>query len=152
MDSIKPQGFIRAEIKYKDTKQCDIIEFNNQVLNGGKEFLARCLLEGSKSHIAHMLFGDGGTSNEMPKEVLPTQDKLNGIVRVKKSVVSQIDPEVPTQLIFSVIVDESEGNGFSLNEMGLELSDGNLFSLSTFANLNKTDQMEITWSWFVCMI
>ena len=99
-----------------------------------------------------MLFGDSGTTNGRPKEISPSQDKLFGVTRIKKPVIAQIDPEMPTQVIFSVIIADNEGNNFPLNEMGLELSDGTLFNLSTFADLNKTDQMEIAWSWFVCFV
>jgi hypothetical protein len=66
-------------------------------------------------------------------------------------VVSQIDPESPIA-IFTVIIGEEEGNDFTINEMGLELSDESLFSLSTFADFNKTDQMEITWSWNISFL
>lgn len=151
MDIIRPKGFIEARIKYKDGR-IEILRFKNQVLNTGKQFLAKCLLEGSKLNIAHILYGDGGTVDGNPKEVSPDQDKLYGVTRVKKKVVAQIDTEMPTQVVFSAIVEYEEGNEFPLNEMGLELSDGTLFSLSTFNNFNKTDQMEIGWSWVVCFI
>lgn len=152
MDQIKSKGFIQGKIKYKDGTT-EVIRFNNHVLNGGREFLAKCLLNDSpKLHIANMLFGDGGTVNGEPKEVSPTQDKINGVIRVKKSVIAQIDPEFPTQVIFSVVVGEEEGNDFTLNEMGLELSNETLFSLSTFGDYNKTNQMEIVWSWVVQFI
>lgn len=153
MDVIKPKGFIKAKIKFKTTGETKTIEFHNMVLNGGKEFLAKCLLEGSKPVIGNILFGDGGAEdNGQPKEVSPSRDKLHGVTRVKKPVVGQIDPETPTQVIFSVVINEEEGNEFPLNEMGLELSDGTLFSLSTFANLNKDDQMEISYWWFVSFV
>jgi hypothetical protein len=153
MDIIKPKGFIEARIKYKNTNTVKTIKFNNQVLNGGKRFLAKCLLEDSTSiHVAYMLFGDGGTINRQPKEILPSQDKLSGVIRVKKPVIAQLDSDILAQVIFSVMIDDNEGNEFPLNEMGLELSDGTLFSLSTFADLNKTDQMEISWSWFVLVV
>src|SRR5581483_4525077 len=149
MEVITPKGLIKAKVRYKNGEY-KVLQFPNHVLNGGKEFLAKCLLEGSpKLNIAFMLFGDGGTTNGNPKDVLLTQDKLNGVVRVKKPVVAQIDPESPTQVIFSTVVKEDEGNGFALNEMGLELSDGTLYSLSTFPDFNKTDQMEVDWSWVV---
>jgi len=153
IDVIKPKGFIKAEIKFKATGETKIIEFHNMVLNSGKEFLAKCLLEGSKPIIANILFGDGGIGeNGQPKEISPNCDKLYGITRVKKSVTAQIDPETPTQVIFSIVLNEDEGNDHPLNEMGLELSDGTLFSLSTFANLNKNDQMEVGYWWFVSML
>jgi len=148
-----PRGFIQAIIKRKYQKP-EILRFKNQVLNKGKSFLARCLIEENKNtvYIANMLFGDGGAVNGVPKEVSPSAEHLNGVTRIKKKVISQIDPEFPTQAIFTVIIGEEEGNDFTINEMGLELSDESLFSLSTFADFNKTDQMEITWSWSIAIM
>lgn len=150
---ILPKGYIKASIKYKDGKIKTLL-FNNQVLNTGKIFLAKCLLEEHKgvSHIANMLFGEGGTTNGVPKEVSPSSQGLHGVTRVKKAVVAQVNPEVPPETIFTVIIKEEEGNDYVINEMGLELSDGSLFSLATFADLNKTDQMEITWSWSIAFM
>jgi Phage tail-collar fibre protein len=151
-DSIIVKGYIKIKIKDKLSGRVDILRFNT-VLNSGRKFLANCLLEyPSKPYIANMLFGDGGTVNGEPKEVLPTQDKLNGVVRIRKPVVAQLDPDVPNQAIFSVMLGYDEGNDLVINEMALELSDENLFSLSTFSDLNKTDQMEITYGWFVQFI
>ncbi len=150
-DLVKSRGFIEGKITYKNTDEIKTVRFDNTILAGGKEFLAKCLLEDApKLHITHMLFGDGGTVNGNAKIISPTQDKMFGVTRVRKPVVAQVDPETPTQIIFSVVVNEEEGNDFPLNEMALELSDGTLFNLSTFADLNKTEQMEIAWSWFVC--
>lgn len=152
-DLIKPKGFIEARITHKDTGRTEILRFNNSILSAGKEYLAGCLLQDSpRKYVSHILFGDSGTTNGVPKEISPSQDKLFGVTRIKKPVIAQLDPEMPTQVIFSVIVTDNEGNDFPLNEMGLELSDGTLFNLSTFADLNKTDQMEIAWSWLVCFV
>jgi hypothetical protein len=150
---IVPKGYIQAKIRYKNDN-IEILRYKNQVLNKGKSFLARCLLEENKNtvHVANMLFGDGGTVNGTPKEISPSVEHLSGVTRIKKPVVSQIDPESPIQAIFTVIIGEEEGNDFTMNEMGLELSDESLFSLSTFADFNKTDQMEITWSWSIAFM
>lgn len=153
LDSVKSKGYIRARITYKDTGRVENLQFDNIILNQGKEYLARCLLEEHpKLPIKFMLFGDGGTADGQPKEISPIQQGLHGVTRIKKQVVAQVDPEMPTQIIFTVIVGEEEGNNHALNEMGLQLSDGTLFNLSTFSDLNKTDQMEIVWSWFVCFV
>lgn len=152
MEFIKPKGFIEARIKYRNTNEIKILKFNNQTLNSGKEFLCNCLLEKSPLFISNMLFGDGGTDKGEPKEIQAFQENLNGVVRIKKQVIAQIDPEVSTQAVFTIIIGENECNGITLNEMALELSNEKLFSLSTFADLNKTDDMEITWSWFVCFV
>lgn len=144
---VQAKGYIKRKIKYKD--RVEYTEFNNKVLNSGKELLAASLLEGvDRPYVTHIVFGDGGTDKGVPKEVQPSQEGLNGVVRIKKEVVAQINPEMPTQAIFSVVVGQEDGNGFTLNEMGLELSNGKLYSLATFANLDKKDDMEIEWSWY----
>jgi hypothetical protein len=151
-DLVKSRGYIQAKIKYTDGR-IEVIQFDNTILDSGKEYLARCLLEEyPKLSIQYMIFGDGGTQNGEPKEISPMQESLFGVTRVKKTVVAQVDPEMSKQVIFSVVIGEDEGNNFSLNEMALVLSDGTLFNLSTFSDLNKTDQMEIAWSWFVCFV
>jgi hypothetical protein len=150
-DLVKLKGYIQAKIKYKDTGKIETIQFKNTILDSGKMYLAKCLLEEfPKLSIKYMIFGDGGTNNGQPREISPMQESLFGVTRIKKTVVSQVDPDMPKQIIFSVVIGEEEGNGFSLNEMALVLSDDTLFNLSTFSDLNKTDQMEIAWSWFVC--
>lgn len=149
---VRPQGYITATLRYKH--KTEILKFKNKVLDSGKKFLADSLLEKPVKpfYIASMLFGDGGTEKEKPKEVLPTMTSLSGTARVKKDVIAQIDPEFPTQAVFTAVVEESEGNNFTLNEMALVLNDGTLFSLSTFPDLNKTDQFEIAWMWVVSFI
>jgi Phage tail-collar fibre protein len=151
---ISPKGYIQAKIKYKNSR-IEILTFQNNVLDSGKSFLANCLLEKHVSplFIKSMLFADGGTVNGVPKEVITSSTTVSGTVRLKKDVIAQIDPELPTQAIFSAVIGFDEGNDFTLNEMALLLSDGEtIYSLSNFANLNKTDQMEIAWSWFVYFV
>jgi hypothetical protein len=151
---IQPKGYIQAKIKYKNSK-IEILKFQNNVLDLGKSFLSSCLLEKHVSplHVKSMLFADGGTVNGVPKDVITSSTTVSGTVRLKKDVIAQIDPELPTQAIFSAVINYEEGNDFTLNEMGLLLSDNEtMFSLSNFANLNKTDQMEIAWSWYILFI
>ena len=153
IDLVKSKGYIQAKITHKNTGNVEVIQFSNTILDTGKVYLAKCLLEESaKFSIEYMVFGDGGTVDGQPREISPMQESLFGVTRVKKKVIGQIDPEIPKQVIFSVMIGEEEGNNFALNEMALILSDGTLFNLSTFSDLNKTDQMEIAWSWFVCFV
>ena len=152
IECITGRGFITATVKYKSGK-IHTLSYKNQLLNSGKGFLTKCLLEGAKPHITNILFGDGGTASGQPKEVVPTQEGLNGVVRLRKPVIAQIDPESPNQAIFSTVLGEQEGNGFTINEMALEMSDEKLFSLSTFLDFNKTSDIEsIGYCWFVVFI
>jgi hypothetical protein len=151
---IQAKGYIQAKIKYKDSR-IQILKFKNNVLDSGKSFLAACLLEKHVSplYVKSMLFADGGTVNGVVKEVITSSTTVSGTTRLKKDVIAQIDPELPTQAIFSAVIGYEEGNDFKLSEMALLLSDGEtIFSLSNFADLTKTNQMEIAWSWFVYFV
>jgi hypothetical protein len=150
-DFVVAKGFIKVHIRYKNGKT-HAIKYNNQIINSGRCFLANCLLEGGKPHIVNMLFGDGGVGENGPKEVNPNQNKMNGVVRLRKPVVSQIDPDSPNQVIFTTVLDFEEGNDYPINEMALEFNDEKLFNLSTFESLKKTNDMEITYCWFVIFI
>jgi hypothetical protein len=94
-----------------------------------------------------MLFGDGGTSGGVPKYVDTSRNGLFGITRALKPVIVTIDPTLPSQVVFTSVLDYEEANGFQINEMALQMNNGDLYSMSTFADLNKTSSMQITWNW-----
>ncbi len=150
-DFITARGFIDVHIRWKNGNTFTV-RYNNHIIDSGRNFLAGSLLKETGPYIVNMLFGDGGTQDGVPKEINPAQDKMNGVVRLRKPVIAQLDPEMPNQVIFTVVLGENEGNDFTINEMALEMSDERLFNLSTFPNLNKTNEMEITYCWCVCFI
>lgn len=140
------KGYIKGKIRYK--YKTEEIGFSNKILDSGRKFLANLLLNNKdKIHVSHMIFGDGGTENGNPKEISNEQTSIFGVTRLKKPVFAQIDPDNPMRVIFSITIKEDEGNDSVLNEMALELSDGTLFSMATFPNLNKSNLTEIDWEW-----
>lgn len=152
-DKISIRGYIIGKIRYLDGS-VESFEFPNTVLNSAKARMADFLINENPKpiHITNILFGDGGFEGDQRKEVNPTQTSLFGIVRASKKVVRQVDPEIPTQLIFSVTLEHEDANGHTLNEMALQMNDGELFSISTIQNLTKTDQMALDWLWVVNFI
>lgn len=154
-ENIKTIGQINLKINHICGKR-EQRTFYNQLLNGGRKYLISNLIERSPSQpifIKNILFGNGGTTNgDDLQQVSPERETLFGVTKLKKQVVAQVNPDIPTQLLFTVVISEAEGNDFTLNEMGLELSDGTLFSLATFQDFNKTDQMELIWSWSVWFV
>lgn len=149
-DTITPKGHIQAIIEYKDGRK-ETIEFPNSVLKKGREALAASLANAIGDtynfYISRMLFGDGGTVSGTTKFVNTNRNGLFGITRAAKPVVASVDPNIPSQVIFTSVVTFAEANGFALNEMALQMNDGNLYSMATFPDLNKTAQMQITWNW-----
>ena len=150
LDITKPLGGIIATIEYKDKPQ-EVYRFPNTVLNKGREILAKFLVNQNSQKVVfvkNMLFGDGGMDMQEKKRVVTTdRNALYGITRVSKPVIAQIDPLVLSQAIFTAVITFEEANGISLNEMALQLNNEDLFSMATFPNLGKTDQMQITFNW-----
>lgn len=132
-------GFIQQKIN-------NIVKvFPNTILLGASTSLASMLAnkEEEKLYISHMLFGDGGNKKEVSRE----RTSLFGITRLKKPVIVQIDVDFPTVVMFTVTIEKVDANGYILNEMALQLNNGVLYSMSTFADLEKTEDMEIDWTW-----
>ena len=147
---IQPIGRVERIIKNKNGEILKT-EFKNSVLKTGRNALAASLAnsfgDSYDYYISRMIFGDGGTSGGVPKFVSVDRNGLFGITRAIKPVISAIDPNQATQVIFTSILDYDEANGFTLNEMALQMNNNNLYSMATFADLNKTSSIQITWNW-----
>lgn len=154
-DIIKPQGFITAVIDYECGKQ-EFLAFPNTVLTKGREALAAGLANtvgtGFNFYVNRMLFGDGGTSSGTTKFVSSSRNGLFGITQASKPVMAIVDPNIPSQVIFTSVVAFADANGAILSEMALQLASGDLYSMATFPNLTKTSSMQITWSWRLSFI
>lgn len=144
-------GTIKGVIERNDGSK-EIIEFKNTVLKKGRSSMAKSLI-GEKTNllISSMVFGDGGFDQEKNsvRVVNSNRDSLFGIARVNKPVAGQIDPVNDSQVIFTAVLSKQDGNGFTLNEMALQKEDGELYSLSTFPNLSKTEDIQIVWTWIL---
>jgi len=146
---IHPKGEIEAIIKNRDGDEKRF--FHNTVLKKGREALASSLAnEFGDSYdffISRMLFGDGGTSSGVPKFVNTERTGLFGITRATKPIIASIDPNIRHQVVFTSVLDYDEANGITLNEMALQMNNGDLYSMATFGDLNKTSSIQITWQW-----
>jgi hypothetical protein len=143
-------GVVERIIEYKDGSK-EVSEIKNTILRKGREALAKSLANSIGStydyFINRMLFGDGGTSGGTLKYVDTQRTGLFGITRASKPVISQIDPNIPSQVVFTSVLTFDDANGYALNEMALQMSNGDLYSMVTFADLNKTSSMQITFNW-----
>jgi hypothetical protein len=149
-DGLKPCGHVQAIIDYESGER-EVIEFPNTVLTKGREALAAALAndigDGFNFYVNRMLFGDGGTAAGSTKFVASSRNGLFGITQASKPVIASVDPNIPSQVIFTSVIAFSEANGAVLNEMALQLATGNFYSMVTFPDLTKTVQMQITWNW-----
>jgi molybdopterin-binding protein len=152
---VSVKGYVKGIIDFKSGEQ-KVIEFPNTILRKGREALAACLAndigDSYDFYVARMLFGDGGTSGGTTKFVNTNRNGLFGVTRANKGVISQVNPDIPSQVIFTSVITYSEANGATLNEMALQMNNGNLYSMVTFPDLTKTEQMQLTWSWSINVI
>ncbi len=151
--TIKTIGTIKRIIEYRDGRK-EVYCFNNAALTTGKSVFALTLANQLESppYITNMLFGDGGTQNQKLQEVRSNRQRMFGITRVSKPVVVHVDPESPTQVEFTAVIEYQEATDQVLNEMALELSNGDLFSMAVFQDLHKTDDMRVSWTWALSFI
>lgn len=149
-EGLAAKGHVQAVIEYK-TGEKEIIEFPNTVLTNGRQALAACLAneigDQFDFYISRMLFGDGGTAGGATKYVNASRNGLFGVTRAAKPVIATIDPNISTQVIFTSVIPYDEANGYALNEMALKMANDDIYSMVTFADINKTSQMQITWNW-----
>ena len=154
-DVIKPVGFVTARIDYKCGKQ-EFLSFPNTVLTTGREALAASIansIAGTPTlYVNRMLFGDGGTADGTTKYVSSSRNGLFGITQASKPVIASVDPNIPSQVVFTSVVTFSDANGAVLSEMALQLASGDLYSMVTFPNLTKTSAMQIIWGWRLSFI
>ena len=153
---IKTRGDVQMIIDHSSGHR-EVIEFPNTVLNGGREALAASL--GNKFtgtydfYINRMIFGTGGTTGGNLKFVDAGRNGLFcGSPVASKPVIAAIDPNVNSQVIFTSVLATGDAVGETLNEMALQMGTGDLYSMVTFPDLTKTDQMSIIWNWTLSFI
>lgn len=154
-DEITCKGDVKAVIEYLDGR-IETMEFPNMILRKGRAACASSLanIYGGEYefYISRMVFGDGGTQGGVPKAVNTERNGLFGVSRVVKPVIANIDPNNTTQVVFTSVVARDDGNGFTLNEMALQMANGNFYSMATFPGVSKTSQFQITWTWRLSFI
>lgn len=155
---IKSKGTIEGLIEHIDGN-INKIKFNNVILKSGRSALVSVLAnqigDEFNCYVNKMLFGNNGVTEDgagAPKQVGDERTGLFGPVVVRRPVIANVDPNNNTQVVFTSVVPFSEGNGYTLNEMALQLGNSNLYSMATFPGISKTPQIQITWNWRISMI
>lgn len=155
VDILKCIGDVDIITRRKNGNE-DMKSVHNTVLLTGRRVLAKTLANDIGSsfefYVTHMIFGDGGTQSGVKKHVDAGREGLFGTTRLSKPAISTIDNSIPTQVIFTTVVAFDEVVGVTLNEMALQMANGDLYSMVTFPDLNKTSDMQITFNWRVNFI
>lgn len=153
---LKTRGDVQMIIDYASGER-KIIEFPNTVLNKGREAIAASLANnfgGTYEYfINRMIFGTAGVASGNLKYVDVSRNGLFcGTPVASKPIISAVDPNIPSQVVFTSILATGDAVGQTLNEMALQMSTGDLYSMVTFPDLTKTGSMTITWNWRLSFI
>lgn len=147
---VKSKGDVEIIKDYRCGRR-EYYDTRNTILLGGRRALAKCLAnvigDTFNFYITRMIFGDDGTIDGVKKYVNANRNGLFGVTRISKPVIPTLDTSVPAQAIFTSIIRFDEGVGLTLNEMALQMANGDLYSMTTFPDLNKTEDMQITFNW-----
>lgn len=150
-ESVKIYGEVERIIQYKDSSRVDVAVMPNAILTTGRQAMAKTLGnfvgDSPEFFVTRMIFGDGGTEAGVKKYVNEGRNGLFGVTRLTKPVIASLDPDITTKVIFTSVITFDEGNDVALNEMALQMASGDLYSMLTFNDLNKTSDMQILFNW-----
>ena len=150
-ENLKVYGEVEKIIEYKNSPKVEVEVFKNTILTTGRQALAKTLGnfvgDTPEFFITRMIFGDGGTQDGVKKYVNEGRNGLFGVTRLTKPVIASLDPDITTKVIFTSVITFDDANAVALNEMALQMASGDLYSMITFNDLNKTSEMQITWNW-----
>ena len=94
------------------------------------------------------MFGSGGVDSAgTPLIVSPARNTLFGPTTVSKAVNSYVSQSVATQANFSATLLFADAVNQNVNEMALQMTNNNLYSMVTFPSIYKTADMQITFNW-----
>jgi hypothetical protein len=123
----------------------------NKVLLTGRSALAGSLANQYNGefpfYVTRVLFGNNGTIGGAPRFVDDSREGLFGAVTLSKPAIATIDDDFPQQVTFTTTVAFSELVGNVINEMALEMANGQIFSMATFGDISKTSSTQLVYNW-----
>jgi hypothetical protein len=156
-ENLKAKGEIFMDIYHLDGSPEENVvyveqrHYQNTILRTGRAALVSALTnqigDDFEFYINRMIFGSDGTADGVPKYVTDDREGLFGLTVLSKPVVSSVDASNSTIAVFTSTIASSEANGIALNEMALQMSNGDLYSMKTFPDLNKTSTMQLVLTW-----
>lgn len=149
-DNVKSVGTVSIEIQWKDGKK-EVKEFSNRVLRSGRIAQTKALANDFGSSFEYFVigisFGSGGTAGGSPRYIDDTRTGLFGPTITTKPVISSINSDMPTQVVFTSVLAFDEAVGDIVNEMALKLASDDYYSMATFGDITKTSSMQLTFNW-----
>lgn len=149
IEQIHAKGDVEVITEWKDGRNASFAVWNTVLLTGRRALassLANSIGDSYQFYITRMIFGDGGTVEGVKRYVNAGRAGLFGVTQLSKPALANIDTSIPTQVIFTSVI-RYEDTNVTINEMALQMANGDLYSMTTFPDLNKTEDMQITFNW-----
>lgn len=154
-DTIECKGKVKLTCEWLDGR-VEETWINNTVLKTGRRAVAKGLTnnigDGFQYYINRMVFGDGGTVDGVKKYVDAARNGLFGVTRLSKPIVAAIDSTVPELAVFTSVIKFTDIVGVTINEMALQMANGELYSMLTFADFTKTEEQQLTLNWYLSFV
>lgn len=154
-ECIKAIGIIEIIIEHNDDTK-EIQNICNTVLRNAKNAATSALVNQIGTtfqfFVDTMIFGTNGTVGGVPKVIDDSRNGLFGTTLLTKSVAALVNPTVTNQAIFTTVVTFAEGNGNTINELALQMNNGDLYSMATLGGITKTSAMQVTFNWRITHI
>ena len=155
-ESLKVTGDVEIIVESKDGSTVVYDVKNTVLLTFWTSLLVKSLANSIGStydfYITRMIFGDGGTMDGVKKFVNAGREGLFGVTRLSKPAIANLDSTIPAQAIFTSVIRFEDAVGVTLNEMALQMANGQLYSMTTFPDLSKTEDMQINFNWRINFI
>jgi len=150
--NIQPRGDVSCEIKYDNGKTENKV-LANTILRDGKIALANMLANEETSYINAFLVGTNGVDGSgNARYVDESRTGLFSTPLLTKNVIVSVDTAAPTTFTATSVILSSEGNGSDINEIGLRLSNDDLYAMLTFESIAKTSSMTLTFNWKISFL
>lgn len=154
-DCVRSVGEVEIRLRHRGGRE-DVVLVKNAVVNAARNAQANALCNQIGSsfqfYVDRMIFGTNGTLGGAPKVVEASRNGLFGPTLVSKQVLSAVNPNALNQAMFTAVMGFDEGNGSIINEMGLLMKSGDLYSMATLGGISKDSTVQVIFNWKISML
>ena len=154
-DSLKPEGYLRITLRFKDGREQEHFSDHNLITNIGRMAILNALvgLPNSFDPLSQLRAGSGGCIDPAGKVPREEDPKATGLIApfLAVSVTYTLDNTAIMATILADI-DQSTANSQSINEIGLFTQSGRMFNVKNFPSIPKTSEFSIHVEWRIKVV
>ena len=150
-NSFKLQGTLTIVLDDGKTKE-EVFQDKNLIVNTGKQIVLASLYPNSLADsLQYGMVGIGGATDPgglYLKTPTPGMTALYSPVSTMGLGKTAQDLTIPSMTLVGIL-DNSQGNGYYINEAGFFSGSGYMFNIKTFPRIYKTNTFSINFSWVI---